>query len=233
METMQYATHWRGNSLYAVYADGHELFIGSRLTPSYEAAVASHTATADQASGRAVFCNDHILDGPVYDPAVYEADFGAWAWMIFPTALHRSAGSFHALNVYEDNSTYFGLMQEQVHCEYIQLVYNAQHSEAERYRQVQQAVNHCKEILHGHLTKDCPAITAQLVYECLQCEGVDTALIQQALFTDDAEQRLLALLSAQDKLRANIITGAHANMNCHYRLQPYQYSSSYHHLILT
>lgn len=230
MEAVQHATYWRSDNLYALCADGRELFVGSRLTPPYEATVASHTATAEHASGRVVFCNHHLLDGPVYDPAIYEAEFDVWAWMIYPTVLWRSAGSFHCLNVYEDGSANFGLMQEPVHDDYAQLVYEAQHSETYRRQQVNEAVKYCKQILQAHLSDGCSATIARLVYECLQCTHISHEAIQQALMNDNPGQCLLSLLSALEPQCTRIITAAHSYVT--HRLQPYHYSSLSNDLII-
>jgi hypothetical protein len=52
---------------------------------------------------------------PIYDPAVFENDFGFWSFFIYPTAMAESGGSFLCLNTYDRAKFTFSFMQYAAH----------------------------------------------------------------------------------------------------------------------
>jgi len=59
--------------------------------------------------------NTQALPGLIYNPADYAADFGFWAYFIYPTALAESKGSYTCLNSYDRAKFTFSFMQYAAH----------------------------------------------------------------------------------------------------------------------
>jgi hypothetical protein len=59
--------------------------------------------------------NTQVLPGLVYNPAEYAAEFGFWAWFIYPTAMAESKGSYLCLNTYDRAKFTFSFMQYAAH----------------------------------------------------------------------------------------------------------------------
>jgi hypothetical protein len=59
--------------------------------------------------------NTSTQQGLVYRPADYEAQFGFWAWFLYPTAMAESKGSFFCLNTYDRARFTFTFMQYAAH----------------------------------------------------------------------------------------------------------------------
>jgi len=59
--------------------------------------------------------NTRIIPGLVYNPADYAAEYGFWAYFIYPTALAESSGSYVCLNTYDSAKFTFSFMQYAAH----------------------------------------------------------------------------------------------------------------------
>jgi hypothetical protein len=59
--------------------------------------------------------NTQVTPGLVYSPTDYAADFGFWAYFIYPTAMAESKGSYLCLNTYDRAKFTFSFMQYAAH----------------------------------------------------------------------------------------------------------------------
>jgi peptidoglycan hydrolase-like protein with peptidoglycan-binding domain len=65
--------------------------------------------------GRVGLMNSKDKTSPVYDPKTYVADYGDWAWFIYPTAVAESKRRFNCLNSYDSAGFTFGFLQFAAH----------------------------------------------------------------------------------------------------------------------
>jgi len=89
----------QGQNYLATPSGGKTFYIGSRAC--YK--------------GLSGLMNTRVSDGTVYDPVLYEKDYGFWAWFVYPTAMCESKLSFHCLNTYDRAAFTFGFMQYGAH----------------------------------------------------------------------------------------------------------------------
>jgi hypothetical protein len=59
--------------------------------------------------------NTKVTPGLVYNPEEFNADFGFWAYFIYPTARAESSGSYTCLNTYDRAKFTFSFMQYAAH----------------------------------------------------------------------------------------------------------------------
>jgi len=59
--------------------------------------------------------NTQVTPGLVYNPNAYAADFGFWAYFIYPTAMAESKGSYTCLNTYDKAKFTYSFMQYGAH----------------------------------------------------------------------------------------------------------------------
>lgn len=59
--------------------------------------------------------NTHVIPGLIYNPADYAAEYGFWAYFIYPTAMAESKGSYLCLNTYDSARFTFSFMQYAAH----------------------------------------------------------------------------------------------------------------------
>lgn len=59
--------------------------------------------------------NTAVSEGQVYLPEGFEAEFGFWAYFIYPTAKAESQGSYNCLNTYDKAKFTFSFMQYAAH----------------------------------------------------------------------------------------------------------------------
>ena len=99
MATIQFVFSQQSGRHYATPSVGTRFYVGAEVT--YQ--------------GRHGLTNLRVADGPVYRPEDYVAEYGHWAWMLYPTAQCESLGSFHCLNTYDRAAFTFTFLQFAAH----------------------------------------------------------------------------------------------------------------------
>ncbi|WP_348799582.1 hypothetical protein [Flavobacterium adhaerens] len=96
----------------AITPSGRKAFNAQRINTTEPKFIIGNKTMYD---GNFGLFNTSVTTGQVYKPEDYVAEYGFWAYFIYPTAMAESSGSFKCLNTYDRAQFTFTFMQYAAH----------------------------------------------------------------------------------------------------------------------
>ena len=96
----------------SISSSGRKTFSAQRINSNEPKFIIGSKTNYDGNSG---LFNTTVTSGLVYNPEDYVAEYGFWAYFIYPTAMAESSGSFKCLNTYDRAQFTFSFMQYAAH----------------------------------------------------------------------------------------------------------------------